>query len=73
MQRRKWVPDPALIADQLIEDYRAESDERGFLDGVSTITSWQATAQTHGEELIEDDWVALVLELARRAARGADV
>jgi hypothetical protein len=32
------------------------------------MTSWLATARDHGDEFTEDDWMALVQELARRAA-----
>jgi hypothetical protein len=69
MQRRKWAPDPAAIADQLIADYRDASEEaQGDLDAIGTMESWQATARANGEEFIEDDWLALVQELARCAA-----
>lgn len=67
LQPRRWVPDPVAIADQLIEDYRSAPHESvGSLDALSTIESWQATAESHGEEFTQDDWVALVEELARR-------
>jgi hypothetical protein len=77
MKPRTWVPDVKLIADQLIEDYRTatwamETGQMGFSQGdndsVGTIALWQATARDHGEEFTENDWVALVQELARRAA-----
>lgn len=67
LERRKWVPDVAAIADQLIGDYRDARPE-GNLDALSTMESWQATARDHGDEFTEDDWLALVQELARRAA-----
>jgi hypothetical protein len=80
VERRSWVPDVAMIADQLIEDYRTETwgvegigpDGRvseGDSDAVGTMASWIAAAKDHGEEFQEDDWIALVQELARRAAR----
>ncbi|MBV8347815.1 MAG: hypothetical protein JOZ49_09860 [Mycolicibacterium sp.] len=70
MQSRKWVPDPAVIADQLIEDYRkADSEELGDLDVLHTLGSWLYTARDHGEQFTEDDWLALVQELARRCGR----
>jgi hypothetical protein len=77
MKRKTWVPDVKLIADQLITDYRAatwamETGQMGVSQGdndsVGTIASWQATARDHGQEFTENDWVALVQELARRAA-----
>ena len=42
----------------------------GDADAVGTMASWFATAKDHGEEFQEDDWIALVQELARRAAVG---
>lgn len=80
MERRSWVPDIEVIADQLIEDYRSAAWEvegigptgkvnAGDLDALGTVESWQATARDHDEEFTEDDWVALVQELARRAAK----
>ena len=69
-QRRGWVPDVRMIADQLIEDYRCQIEVQGNLDALGTMTSWQATATDHGEEFTEDDWMALVQELARRCAGG---
>jgi hypothetical protein len=77
MKRRTWVPDVKLIADQLITDYRhatwaLETGQMGVSQGdndaLGTIASWQATARDHGEEFTENDWVALMQELARRAA-----
>jgi hypothetical protein len=50
-RNRKWVPDPATIADQLIEDYRdatqqnpndpLEARGQGDLDAIGTMESWQ--------------------------------
>ena len=77
MKRRAWVPDVKLIADQLINDYRTatwamETGQMGVSQGdndsLGTVASWQAAARDHGEEFTENDWVALVQELARRAA-----
>jgi hypothetical protein len=77
MKRRAWVPDVKLIADQLIKDYRTakwamETGQMGVSQGdndsLGTIASWQATARDHGQEFTGNDWVALVQELARRAA-----
>lgn len=77
MKRRTWVPDVRLIADQLITGYRTatwamETGQMGVSQGdndsLGTIASWQATARDRGEEFTENDWVALVQELARRAA-----
>ena len=78
MVRRKWVPDVKDIADQLIADYRdakqAHADDpleatgRGDLEAFGTMQAWQEAADFHGEEFIEDDWLALVHELAKRAA-----
>jgi hypothetical protein len=77
-RNRKWVPDPAAIADQLIGDYRdatqrnpndpLEARGQGDLDAIGTMESWQESAEFHGGEFTEDDWLALVQELARRAA-----
>jgi hypothetical protein len=44
------------------------SVSEGDADAVSTMASWIATAKDHGEEFQEDDWIALVQELARRVA-----
>lgn len=67
MKRRSWIPDPATIADQLIDDYRNDTQvDEGDLDATSTMASWFETARDHGEEFTEDDWIALVQELARR-------
>ncbi|WP_374023205.1 hypothetical protein [Mycobacterium sp. HNNTM2301] len=67
MKRRSWIPDPATIADQLVEDYRNATDgSHGDLDAISTMASWFEIGQGHGEEFTEDDWIALVQELARR-------
>ena len=77
MKRRAWIPDAKLITDQLINDYQTgtwamESGQMGFSQGdndsLGTIASWQATGRDHGEEFTENDWAALVQELARRAA-----
>ena len=65
---RKFVPDVAAIADQLVADYRTEGEYSGDIDALTTMTSWLATARDHGDEFTEDDWMALVQELARRAA-----
>lgn len=71
MQRREWAPPVVVIADQLIENYRSAREKHhdvslADLDALSTITSWQATARDHGEGFTEDDWIALVKELAWR-------
>ena len=79
LERKKWVPDVKIIADQLIEDYSSATwaveglgpsgmVSEGDSDALGTIISWQATARDHDEEFTEDDWIALVQELARRAA-----
>lgn len=53
-----------FVVDEEIDKYGV-----GFVDGVATMDSWlTSTAQFHGGEFTEDDWLALVLELARRAA-----
>jgi len=77
-RNREWVPDPATIADQLIDNYRdatqqnpndpLEARGQGDLDAIGTMESWQESAEFHGEEFTEDDWLALAQELARRAA-----
>lgn len=77
MQRREWVPDINLMAEQLIEDVgRAEDDSVGGLDAVGTFAAWQHSASDHGEEIQEDDYQALAILLARKAAahmpRGED-
>ncbi|OCB38759.1 hypothetical protein A5675_15325 [Mycobacterium malmoense] len=79
MERRHWVPNVKAIADQLIADYREStwtleglgpegSVSEGDSDALATMASWIATAHEQGEEFTEDDWIALVQELARRAA-----
>jgi hypothetical protein len=70
MQRRKWIPDPVVIADELITVYRnADTDDDGDLDAISTMTTWQGITQASAEEFTVDDWLAVVQELARRAAK----
>ena len=82
-RNRKWVPDSATIADQLIADYCDATQQnpndpleaRGQvdLDAIGTMKSREESAEFHGEGFTEDDWLALVHELARRAAaRSAD-
>lgn len=79
MERRKWFPDVAVIADQLVEDFRNSTwtvegigpealVTEGGNDAVGTMASWIALAKENGEDFTEDDWIALVQELARRAA-----
>jgi hypothetical protein len=67
-QPRKWVPDIETIADELVEDYSQPRWPVEWCDGdaVFTMESWAATAQRHGETFTEDDWIALVQELAKR-------
>jgi hypothetical protein len=83
LERRKWVPDIKMIADQLIEDYRNStwsveglSPDRviyeGENDSLSTLVSWINTAHDHDEEFQEDDWIALAQELAKRVVFGED-
>ena len=77
MERRQWVPDIRGIADQLITDYCDALQEhrrdlstaicQGDLDAIATMESWWATADAHDEVFTDDDWIALVQELARRA------
>ena len=76
------MPDVNAIADQLVTDYRTAtvyaSDDKSLealnargqadLDAIGTMDAWVTTAQAHGEEFTEDDWIALVQELARCAA-----
>ena len=68
IRREDRVPDPVTIADQLVADYRNTVEGLGYLDAVETIASWQAAAADRGERFTDDDWMALALELARRAA-----
>jgi hypothetical protein len=82
IERRKWVPDIKMIADQLVEDYRSstwsveglgpDAVHEGDSDAVGTMASHIATAKDHGEDFTEDDWIALMQELAKRVAFGAD-
>jgi hypothetical protein len=45
MQRRKWIPDPVVIANELITVYRnADTDDDGDLDAISTMTTWHGIA-----------------------------
>ncbi len=72
MKRREWVPDPKVMADEVIADYRnAEHGNDGDDAVLSRVTSWHAMAQAYGEELKEDDWIVLVQELAKRVVFGA--
>jgi hypothetical protein len=81
MHRGNWEPDVQAIADQLISDYLLASQEnaddpleamgQGDLAAIATLESWRGSAEFHGEDCTEDDWIALVQELARRAG-GAD-
>lgn len=89
MQRRNWVPDVEIVADQLIENYRSaapsvgrlgrdpsqEAVVEGDVDAINTMTSWIARAEEHGGDWRKDDWFALVQLLAKRAAwpRSPDV
>ena len=82
MQRRTWVPDVEVVADQLIENYcsathsaagpGADPDQatvvEGDVEAINTMTAWIARAEEQGEEWREDDWFALVQVLAKRAA-----
>ncbi len=82
MQRRNWVPDVEIVADQLIGNYRSgalsvggpesgptrEAVIEGDVEGINTMTSWIARAEEHGGQWQEDDWFALVQVLAKRAA-----
>jgi hypothetical protein len=58
-----------MIADELIEDYRnATVAGEGGLDAIGTMGSWIDAANEHSEEFQEDDRIALMQELACRAA-----
>jgi hypothetical protein len=56
---RTWTPPIKAIADELIEEDPRNADD--------VIRSWRLIADEHGEKFRDDDWLALVLELARRA------
>jgi hypothetical protein len=68
LRPRKWVPDIAKIADQLVEDYRKAGDDEGqaSLDVFASLQSWQETAKFHGDEITEDDLATLIQVLVRR-------
>ena len=82
MQRRNWVPDVEVVADQLIANYRsgalsvgepgAEPSKDAVIEGdaeaINTMTSWIANAEEQGDDWREEDWFALVQALAKRAA-----
>lgn len=69
MKQREWTPNPVSIADQLVNDFRNSSEDgSGEMDAIGTIESWRSIARDHGEDFTDDDWLALVIELARRAA-----
>jgi hypothetical protein len=68
IRRRNWVLDPVTIADQLDVGYRNTVGGLGYLDAVETLVSWHAAAADRGERFTDDDWMALALELACRAA-----
>jgi hypothetical protein len=76
VKRREWLPDVKIIADQLIEDYRSSTwtvegigPDGSVSEGDSdAMASWLAKARKHCEEFQDDDWIALVQELTRRAA-----
>jgi hypothetical protein len=68
VERRSWVPDVKMLADQLIADYRDGGEIQGANDAMETFVSWRETARLDGGEFTEDDWVTLAQELARRCA-----
>lgn len=86
MERRQWVPDVQLMAEQIVEDMRAEDSAlqglgpdpeelhgQGSSDVIGTLASWEQTAKFHGDEITRDDLYALIIRLARMAAgRTAD-
>ena len=49
-------------------DPRKEAVPEGDVDAINTMTSWITTAEEQGDEWQEDDWLALVQVLAKRAA-----
>jgi hypothetical protein len=75
-QRRAWVPNVNMVADQLIQDYRSYIEQFGPDDGAAhgnvetlkTMEHWQGIARANGDDFRELDWLALVSELTRRAA-----
>lgn len=80
MERRNWVPDIDEMADQLVKDYQSERDAvqgiggptsmhgEGDSDALSTLASWNATAEANGEEITKDDLIGVIQILARRCA-----
>ena len=77
MEPRKYVPDVQEIANQLIADYRSSRGaveglgvdgitDEGDLDALETMASWIDLTNERGDGFSEDDWIALVQELARR-------
>jgi hypothetical protein len=61
-----------MIADELIGDYRNPSEDDAFMAAMATLASWKGTAAAKGDEFLENDWIALVLELARQKAAQDD-
>jgi hypothetical protein len=66
MEKRDHVPDVGMLAEELLRDYRADPNARGWLDAVGTLSSYIDNANTLGDGFTQDDWTALVLELVRR-------
>lgn len=70
---RNWEPDIAGIAERIIRGYRAAVDEtdsdyvargQGDRDAADTMQALKATAQDHGDNFTEGDWLKLVQHLA---------
>jgi hypothetical protein len=62
------------MARQLIEDYRSEHPSGAGVGGdsaaLATLVTWRQLAGEHGQQITENDLVALVRRLARMAAGG---
>ncbi len=57
------------MADEVIAGYRDGRDaHEGDKAVLSAVMSWHKTAHAHGEELQDNDFIALIQELARRIA-----
>ncbi|MDC8980969.1 hypothetical protein PR370_07315 [Mycobacterium marinum] len=70
---RNWEPDILGIAERIVRGYRDavaktdsdyEARSLGNRDTADTMQALKVTAQDHGDDFTEDDWLELVQHLA---------